>query len=115
MSGGHFNYEQYKISDICEQIEEYVYGKVLDDYIDENTYIENHFLSEDEVKYVREHHTTIPNLDGYSSDTINEFKKAIDYLKKAAIYSQRIDWLLSGDDGEESFHKRLKKELEHLS
>ena len=26
-------------------------------------------------------------------------------------YTQRIDWLVSGDDGEDSFHSRLKKEL----
>lgn len=30
------------------------------------------------------------------------------------IYTQRIDWLLSGDDGEESFHSRLKEELDKL-
>ena len=35
-------------------------------------------------------------------------------LKQAEIYAQRIDWLLSGDDGEESFHERLKEELEEL-
>jgi len=33
-------------------------------------------------------------------------------LRKAAIYAQRIDWLLSGDDGEESFLERLKEELD---
>ena len=32
----------------------------------------------------------------------------------AAIYAQRIDWLLSGDDGEESFKRRLKEELDEL-
>ena len=37
---------------------------------------------------------------------------AIKYLRVAQIYSKRIEWLLSGDDGEESFHKRLKEELD---
>jgi hypothetical protein len=32
----------------------------------------------------------------------------------AEIYAQRIDWLLSGDDGEDSFRKRLKEDLERL-
>jgi hypothetical protein len=32
----------------------------------------------------------------------------------AAIYVQRIDWLMSGDDGEESFMRRLKEELDEL-
>jgi len=35
-------------------------------------------------------------------------------LKVASVYAQRIDWLLSGDDGEESFLKRLKEELGQL-
>lgn len=25
---------------------------------------------------------------------------------------QRIDWLIAGDDGEETFHRRLKEDLE---
>jgi hypothetical protein len=29
----------------------------------------------------------------------------------AQIYAQRIDWLVSGDDNEDSFHKRLAKDL----
>lgn len=33
---------------------------------------------------------------------------------KAAIYVQRIDWLLSDDDGEDNFHERLKEELDAL-
>ena len=50
----------------------------------------------------------------YSKQTIKEFKKGLAILKKAYIYAQRIDWLLSDDDGEESFHKRLKEELDNL-
>ena len=35
-------------------------------------------------------------------------------MKTAAIYAQRIDWLLSGDDGEQSFKERLKEDLDEL-
>ena len=35
-------------------------------------------------------------------------------MKKAAIYAQRIDWLVSGDDSEESFHARLKRDLKAI-
>ena len=56
----------------------------------------------------------IPNRYEYSKETIKEFKKGLAILKKAYIYAQRIDWLLSGDDGEESFHERLKEELDNL-
>lgn len=47
----------------------------------------------------------------YSDEVINEFKIGVKKLKEAYIYAQRIDWLLSGDDGEETFLTRLKKEL----
>lgn len=50
----------------------------------------------------------------YSSETIEEFKKAVNIIRQAAVYAQRIDWLLSGDDGEDTFHKRLKEELSKL-
>ena len=50
----------------------------------------------------------------YTEETIAEFRKGVEMLKKAKVYAQRIDWLISGDDGEESFHKRLREELEKL-
>lgn len=86
MSGGHFNYSYATINYIADEIQ------VL---IDTNN-------TRDEYGYSR----------GYSAETINEFKSAIASLKKSAIYAQRIDWLVSGDDGEETFHERLKKDLE---
>lgn len=33
-------------------------------------------------------------------------------IKKAKIYLDRIDWLLAGDDGEDSFLKRIVEDLE---
>lgn len=47
-------------------------------------------------------------------EILEEFKKGLKILKTAAIYAQRIDWLLSGDDGEQSFKERLKEELDEL-
>lgn len=47
----------------------------------------------------------------YSSKTLEELKKGVEVLKKASIYAHRIDWLLSEDDGEESFYKRLQEDL----
>jgi predicted Zn-dependent protease len=49
--------------------------------------------------------------DQYSKETLAEFGKALTMLRASAIYLQRIDWLISGDDSEETFHKRLKEEL----
>jgi hypothetical protein len=81
MSGGRFNYNQFKIYEIQETIESIVI-KNHDDY-------------------------------GYSEATIREFEIAIKLLRKAFIYAQRIDFLISGDDSEETFHKRLAKELQY--
>lgn len=113
MSGGHFEYAQYKIADIYNSIEEYLYGREMDE-CDIEWYIKEYFITDEEAEYLRKHHSTLPNQDEFSKETLAEFKKAVHILKQAEIYAQRIDWLLSGDDGEESFHKRLKEELEKL-
>jgi hypothetical protein len=42
-------------------------------------------------------------------------KEAVNVLRVAQIYAHRIDWLFSGDDGEESFLKRLDEDLEKLN
>lgn len=113
MSGGHFEYAQYKIADIYNSIEEYLQGRELDE-CDIEWYIKEYFNTDEEAEYLRKHHRTIPNQNEFSEETLAEFKKAVHILKQAEIYAQRIDWLLSGDDGEESFHERLKKELGKL-
>ncbi len=50
----------------------------------------------------------------YPDEVIEKFKEAVDILRKAEVYAHRIDWLLSGDDGEETFLKRLKEDLEKI-
>ena len=88
MSGGRFDYDQYKIGYISEAIEKEIEnnGKKKD---------RKDFSFEDD--YYPE----------YKPETIERFKEAIKYLKIAQVYAHRIDWFLSGDDGEESFHKRI--------
>lgn len=113
MSGGHFDYNQRRIEEIVESLEEYLNGHELDD--DEVDSIINNYWSDiDEKEYVRKHHHTQPNCCDFSKETIKEFKKGLEILRKAYVYAQRIDWLLSGDDGEESFHRRLKEDLDNL-
>jgi hypothetical protein len=90
MSGGRFDYAQYRINDIIQEVEDVI------------------------------HHNNDQTLDKYgcmkgenlSEDTIKEFRKGLELLRKAQIYAQRMDWLLSGDDGEDSFHERLKEDLQ---
>jgi len=85
MLGGFFEYQQYRLNDMADQIQ--------------NIHDTN---DEDMIE------------DRYSVETRIEFRKAIIALQIARIYVDRIDWLLSGDDSEETFHKRLKKDLENL-
>ena len=51
----------------------------------------------------------------YPDEVIEKMKEGIEVLKRAQIYAQRIDWLLSGDDGEESFLRRLEEELNKIN
>jgi serine phosphatase RsbU (regulator of sigma subunit) len=88
MSGGHFNYMQYNINYISDEIQH---------LIDNNNI-------KDEWDYCR----------NYSPETLEKFKEAVRFCEIASVYVQRIDWLVSGDDGEETFHKRLKEDLEEL-
>ena len=50
----------------------------------------------------------------YSESTLRRMEEAVYALKRAAIYAQRTDYLLCGDDGEENFEERLSKELAEL-
>ena len=113
MSGGSFDYYQLHIDDIANSIENYIYGHSLDEE-DINDYIKSRWLEDKEKEYIRKNKHTKPNPFDYNKETIKEFKKGLAILRKAYIYAQRIDWLLSDDDGEESFHKRLKEELDNL-
>ena len=42
---------------------------------------------------------------------LQEISNGLGYLNLAGIYTQRLDWLFSGDDGEDSFFERLEEEL----
>jgi len=65
-------------------------------------------------KYSYEEYTEEGYFPEYTEVTIKEFKKAIEIIKQAKVYIDRIDYLLAGDDSEEDFHKRLKEELSEI-
>ena len=87
MSGGRFDYLQFRFTEIVDAIEK---------EIEENNKLpmRSSYYSDSE-----------PN--NFSEETLAEFRNGIDAIKKAQIYAHRIDWLLSGDDNEETFHKKL--------
>jgi hypothetical protein len=105
MSGGHFDYDQYKIGYMADSIEKLIEQngrkKTMEELKDENWRGSDWYekYPEDLCHYK------------YPDEVIEEFKKGVELLKLAQIYAHRIDWLISGDDGNESFLKRLKEEL----
>lgn len=108
MSGGAFDYKQYEISMIADQIEQTIERsgrpKTREELKDE---------SWRDLEWYKKYPEDL-NHYKYPDEVIEEFKKGVEILRKAYVYAQRIDWLISCDDGEESFLKRLKEDLEKL-
>lgn len=92
MSGGAFDHQQYQISFIADQI--------------------RHVIETNDSDELNEWGDTKGRH--YSPETIARFREAIAMLRTAAVYATRIDWLLSDDDGEDTFHLRLAKDLKDL-
>jgi hypothetical protein len=104
MSGGAFDYNQYKIGYIADQIDEVIVKNGLEKTPEE---LKNNWIDPEWYKKYPEdlfHYK-------YPDDVIEKMKEGVEILKKAEIYAQRIDWLLSGDDGEKSFLSRLEEDL----
>jgi hypothetical protein len=81
LSGGYFDYKQYEIECIADEIARIV-----------------------EINDTEDGH-------GFNEKILNELKNGVKLLRKSVIYAQRIDWLLEGDDDEKSFIERLKEDL----
>jgi hypothetical protein len=104
MSGGAFDYNQYKIGYIADQIEHEIersgrlktQEELKDSWRDPDWY----------EKYPED-----LNHYKYPENVLAEFKNAVKHLRVAEIYAQRVDWLLSGDDGEDTFIEKLKSDL----
>lgn len=114
MSGGHFDYNYYHFDYIADDIDEYINGHELDDD-DVERYIIDHELDDSEKEYIRNHKHTIPNRYAYKDEVVEKMKEGLAAIRKAYIYAKRIDYLLSGDDGENSFLNRLQKDLYKLN
>ena len=50
----------------------------------------------------------------YDQKTIEQFSIGAKMAAIARVYAMRIDYLVSGDDGEDTFHKRLAEELKEV-
>lgn len=97
MSGGRFQYKQYDIEIIAETIESIISkNRKPIDPKDRKPWDDSEFYYD------------------YPDEVIEKFKLAVKHLKIAAVYAQRVDWLLSGDDGEDNFFIRLEEDLKEL-
>jgi len=108
MSGGHFDYDQYKIGYMAESIEHQIEKngrKKTKEELKEESWRDPDWYE----KYPEDlYHYKYPD------EVIEKFKEAVRILKQAQVYAHRVDWLLSGDDGEETFLSRLKEDLNKL-
>jgi hypothetical protein len=106
MSGGTFEYNQYRIRDIANHVEQEIYNSGREKTPSE--------LKQEKKYHYDPTYTPDPINYEYPEEVLNEFKKAYTILRMAEIYAHRIDWLLAGDDGEETFIERLKQDIEVL-
>jgi hypothetical protein len=108
MSGGHWEYKQYQFTDVIDDLKSII-EKNGQPKTKEEMKAEGWNNAEWYEKYPDDkfHYK-------YPDEVIEEFKNAVDIISRAQIYMHRVDWLLSGDDGDESFIKRLNEELKKL-
>jgi hypothetical protein len=98
MSGGFFDYKQYDLEYIADAIETIIAksGKTK--------------MPEDMYSW-EEEGSLYPT---YSPKEIQKFQEAVVAIRIARVYAHRVDWLVSGDDGEESFFTRLEEDLKEV-
>jgi len=104
MSGGSFEWNQYRINDIIEYLQEEIDRNGKEIPIEERTMSQEYYNKYPEEGFYTEH----------SEKVLEIMKKAIGKLKESFIFAQRLDWYLSSDDGEESLIRRLNEELKDL-
>jgi len=92
MSGGAFDYNQYEIERIADEVAD--------------------MIRNNGRKAVNEFGH--PRYRDYPPEVIERFRDAVYVLRKARVYAHRIDWLVSDDDGVDSFLQRLDRDLSEV-
>ena len=85
MSGGHFDYQQYRIGDIAEKLRI-------------------------EIARCR----TKQEYATYSNEFLVEMISAYHAAKELEIIVHRIDWVISADDSEETYFERIKEDMAEI-
>ena len=89
MSGGYFEYAQYRFEDVAAEIDRLI--------------SRNNSVVKDEWGNDIGYH--------FPSGIIERFKEAAHTIRRAEEMVHRIDWLVSEDDGEEEFMSRWDEEV----
>lgn len=115
--------EEYLLScgNIIKAEQKYIDLKLFADksqYQSTNQYMER-VPDGEQIPVLYEIHHIVSDHYPYEEDvlelkesTIGTMKEAYRILRLAEIYAKRIDWMMSGDDSEESMKERLKEELD---
>ena len=93
MSGGTWNYIQYRFRDI-----EYDLNKLIE---------------QNNSEELNEWGEMIGNH--YSPETIEKLRATAKHVRETAIMLERADYLIAGDDSERGFHKRWDEDLKTLN
>ena len=104
MNGGTFDYNQYKIRDIAETIERELNRQGTLKNRSDLWFDSNHYSEYPDDKFYPTYSLIVQQI----------FKDAIEILKKAEIYAERIDKYIANDDGEKYLIKKLDSDLKKL-
>lgn len=105
MSGGSMDYVYCEIDNAAEKIQEVLAKYVLKR--NKGVYVKLNQCYKDEN----------PDIDYFADDksltdaVIKRLEQCLITVREAAICAERVEWLTSDDDGEESFCMRLDKAL----
>lgn len=89
MSGGTFDYSQYELRGVMDQI--------------------RIFINENDSHDTDEYGDVVGRF--YSKETLKHLEEAIYQIKKALVYINKIDLLYAADYDEQSFREELEDEL----
>ena len=78
------------------------------------TFDHQDYVIRDIADQVRDIIESAENESRYSEETMAVLLQAKNHLRFTAVYIHRIDWLVAGDDSEDTFHIRLNDDLTKL-
>ena len=110
MSRGALEYAYSRINDVIDRIK--------DEIVKTESEIQsgelNYYKPYDYYKKNYPDRTEFKSKKALARAVLNKYNESLECLERAAIYAQRIEWLLSSDDGYESFILRTEEQLKML-